>query len=369
MHSFAAAAPSRFATIGRWPARVILLFLMILCVQGLGNAPEPGVQAVGASVPKGEEHADVLLYRRIIEQVRAGGDYYQVAAQEHRARDYPLRPFVTVRLPTLAYLHAELPPFGPTILFYMLVAATLGAWAWQLSAGGLPVERAVLGAMLLLAGAGTLLVPELIVWHECWAALLLALSLALRWDRRYGAAVITALAAATIREHAVLYALVMLGFALRERRPGECVAWSSAIAVIGALIAWHAGQVAAVTSMADAASPGWNRTGGWEAAVSMIQLAGPLHLVPGWVSAIAVPLALVGWAGWHSATAARGTTFLFAYVILLGTAARADNFYWAFLIAPLLPIGLLFAPRAIADLIRAGVSTAAGQRGAASLST
>jgi hypothetical protein len=31
---------------------------------------------------------------------------------------------------------------------------------------------------------------------------------------------------------------------------------------------------------------------------------------------------------------------------------RPDNFYWAIMLAPLLPIGLAFAPAALRDLIR-----------------
>ena len=371
MHSLAAAAPSRFATVARWPARIILLFLLVLCFQGLGKppAPAPAPAPPPSSQTSGEPSADVLLYERVIAGVRDGGRYHEVAASEHRLRNYPLRPFVTMRLPTLAWLHASLPPLGPAILLYALVAATLAAWAWQLSVGGMPLQRAGLGAMLLLAGAGTLLIPELIVWHECWAALLIALSLALRTERRFALSVLAGLAAVLIREHAILYPLVMIAFSARERRYGELSAWSGAVLLTGLYLAWHAQQVAAVTSLADAASPGWAASGGWDAALSMIEATGPLRLVPQWVAALAVPIAMVGWASWPTGNGARGTAFLCLYLVLLAAMARADNFYWAFLIAPLLPIGLLFAPRALSDLARAALAAPDARPRPASLST
>ncbi len=364
MHSFAAAAPSRFAEIARWPARVILVFLLLLTVQGLsdGRAPAPGVTEGTAR----GEHAQIMLHRRVIEEVRAGADYHQLAAREYGQAGYPLS---TVRLPTLARVHAGLPPFGPAVLLYALIAATLGAWAWRLSIGGLPVQRAALGSALLLAGAATLLLPELLVWHECWAALLIALSLALRSERRYGLSAVAALAAAAFSEQAIVLPLMMLAFSLHEKRPGEAATWGAVILLIAGILAWHAQEIAAATGMADRLPPDWLGSGGWDAAVMMVQMTGPLRLMPHWAGALIVPVALIGWAGWQNATGARGAVFLLVYLLLLAAVGHADNFYPAFLIAPLLPVGLLFAPAALADLIRASFGTGARTTGPASLST
>ena len=367
MHSFAAAAPSRFAGSARWPARVILVFLLLLTVQGLSQDSAPAAGTI-----RGEahgEHAQMRLHQRVIEGVRAGGEYHQVAAREHRESGYPIRPLSTVRLPTLAWVHASLPPFGPAVLLYALIAATLGAWAWRLSIGGLPVQRAALGSALLLAGAATLLLPELLVWHECWAALLVALSLALRSERRYGLSALTALAAAAFGEQAIVFPLIMLAFSLHEKRAGEAGAWGAVILVMAGYVGWHAEQTAAATGMAERPSPTWLGSGGWAAAVMMVQMTGPLRLMPDWLSALIVPVALIGWAGWQNATGARGVVFLLTYLLLLASVGQADNFYPAFLIAPLLPVGLLFAPVTLADLIRASFGTGARTTAPASLST
>ena len=364
MHSFAAAAPSRFAESARWPARVILLFLLLLAVQSLtgGSARAPTIIQAG---PQGE-HAQSLLHQRVIEGVQAGGDYHQVAAREQRRAGYRLS---TMRLPTLAWVHASLPPFGPAILLYALIAATLGAWAWRLSIGGLPVQRAALGSALLLAGAATLLLPELLNWHECWAALLIALSLALRGERRYGLSALTALAGAAFAEQAIILPLVMLAFSLHEKRLREAAAWGTVILVMALYLGWHAAETVAATGIAEGTSPKWLGSGGWDAAVTMVQMTGPLRLMPHWIGAWIVPVALIGWAGWQNATGARGAVFLLIYLLLLAAVGHAHGFHAAFLIAPLLPVGLLFAPGALADLVRASFGTGPRTTAPASLST
>ncbi|MEI4479845.1 hypothetical protein WAC35_28875, partial [Klebsiella pneumoniae] len=78
--------------------------------------------------------ADVLLYQHVAAGVRGGGNYYAVAAEAQRREGYPVRPFVTMRLPTLALIQAWLPAplvFG---LLWGLAAGTLYAWYLRLSA-------------------------------------------------------------------------------------------------------------------------------------------------------------------------------------------------------------------------------------------
>jgi hypothetical protein len=266
-------------------------------------------------------------------------------------------------------MHASLPPFGPAILLYALIATALGAWAWRLSIGGLPVQRAALGSALLLAGGATLMLPELLVWHQCWAALLIALSLALRSERQYGLSALTALAGTAFGEQAIIFPLIMLAFSLHEKRAGEAAAWGAVILFTSGFLAWHAEETAAAASFTDKPSRGWSGSGGWDAAVTMVQMTGPLRLMPHWAGALIVPAALIGWAGWQNSTGARGAVFLLTYFLLLASVGRADNFYPAFLIAPLLPVGLLFAPGALADLIRASFGTGASTTAPASLST
>ena len=343
-------AASRFASMNRWLARALLLLLIAAMAAPLIQTQAPVPPRTGAA----DDNADVHLYEHIVDRVRAGGNYYAVAADAQRKGGYPLKPFVTMRLPTLALFQASLPNrTAIQIAFWMLFAATIAAWVARLRALALPARRVALGGLLVLAGAATLSIPDLLVWHEAWAALLIALSLALRSDRRFALAALTGLLAVAIREIAIVYPLVMAATALIDRRKGETLAWSAVIAAALAFVAWHASQVALVVRPDDLASPGWSSAGGWRFVATMLWLTGPLRLWPFALASILIPLALIGWAGWRSATGLRGSLLLAAYVAAFALFGRVDNFYWGFLIAPLLPLGLLFAPTALTDLARA----------------
>src|SRR5690606_29540631 len=139
--------------LARWQASrpavaITIAFTLLLVLYGVivsiaaSTAPKPAF-----------EGDDSLLYRRIIEQVNAGQSYYPVVVDEHRQHRYPLRPFVTVRLPTLAVALAALPDESTRRgAIGLLGALTLGAWAWRLRA--LRLDLGQHGAALLLVGLG-----------------------------------------------------------------------------------------------------------------------------------------------------------------------------------------------------------------------
>lgn len=341
---------SRFGALKPWPARLVLLLCLLLVAIGLAGAPAP----VPANTGKAEaDHADVRLYERVTAGVRSGGDYYEVAAAAHRAGDYPLRPFFTVRPPTLASFHAALGSrTAAEFALGLLIATAAFAWLLRLRREGFSTPRALIGTLLLLSGMAVFKRPELLYWHEAWAAPLIALSLALS-GRRYWPSVLLGLAAALVRDIAILYAAAMLGAAFLARRRGEAAAWAGAILLFALFMAWHAQQVAAVSLPQDAASPGWADAGGWSFVVTMTQLTGPARALPYWLTALALPLALLGWAGWRTRLGGSVALLLAGYAAMFACVGRPDNYYWAFLIAPLVPLGLFFAPTAVADLVRA----------------
>ena len=103
------AAPTRFAGMARRPAQIILFGLILLVAATFFALVQPP-EAPREGASSGE--TDVALYETIVEGVRAGGNYYAIAARSLRAGDYPLKPFVTFRLPTLALIQAALPAWG-----------------------------------------------------------------------------------------------------------------------------------------------------------------------------------------------------------------------------------------------------------------
>jgi hypothetical protein len=348
------AEPTRFAGLSRNQARAALaLFALLLaaCLLALRSPAPPPVS--GDPANRTEDQADVVLYQTIVDQLRGGGEYYAVTAQALRSGDYPLRPFVTFRLPTLAAVQSRLPDTGSVALLYLLAAAVALAW-WKrlVPAFGRAPPRVV--ALLLLGGGMLVFVQAELLWfHEIWAGLLIALSLALRRPGRWVEAIAFGLAATLVRETAALYVGVMAIAAWIEGERREAWGWVLATAVLAAVVAAHAYAVAQVVRPLDPASPGWAGMLGFGFFVRTMTLSTALSLPPLWLAAPLVGLALFGWAAWAEPLATRALATFAAYAVLLGVAGRVDTFYWGLLVAGPLLIGLAFVPDGLRDLLSA----------------
>ncbi|MEH3047874.1 hypothetical protein [Sphingomonas adhaesiva] len=348
------ARPSRFAAVDRRTARWLLaaLALLLLATFLAIATPVPVADQNGAAAQAGAQ-SDLTLYQSIVDEVRHGGNYYVAAADAMRAGDYPLRPFVTMRLPTLAELLAVVPPAVSAITLYLLTALVAMAWFARL----LPVfarwlPRVV--AMTLLAG-GLIAFSQtgLTAFHEIWAGLFLALSLALYRPEAWLPSVAMGLAAALIRETAGLYLALMAVAALMAGRRREAFGWVAAGAVLALVLLLHAHAVAQVVRPFDPVSPGWSGHLGFGLFVRAMSLSTALALAPLWLAAPLVGLSLFGWAAWDDPLGARMLTLLVAYALVLGIFGRADTFYWGLLVAPILLVGLAFVPDALRDLAAA----------------
>ncbi len=300
---------------------------------------------------------DAELYRAVAARVQAGESYYHAAATEQRARDYPLKPFVTVRPPLLAEATAIAgSPASMGIALQLLVLMTLVAMIVRLRALGLsrPESLAAIGlaalAMLVIAQ------PDLALWHEAWAATLIALALALHRPERWWPSVLIALAAACVRELAIPFLLVMGFWAIIEKRRAEALAWFGALVVAAAALVLHALAVAQIVTAADQTSPGWSGAGGWLFVAPMLAKTSAFALLPGWLGAALVPVAFLGWAMVPHPAARRATLWIGGMMAAFALFGRPDNFYWGLMLAPLLPIGLSFTPRAVQRLARGTAS-------------
>lgn len=343
---------SRFAALGRRNARLVLIAALLILLGSLtALALPPLADASGGAAPTAAQGAgDLSLYRGIVDGMRAGGDYYTVAADMLRAGDYPLRPFLAFRLPTLASILASLPPIAVLAMQWALVLAVFLAWFARLRG-----ESARLPAMLAmgaLLGLGLIAFaqPPLAAFHEIWAGLMIALALA-RWrPDRWIEPAAYGLAAMTIRETAALFPLVMAALALVEGRRREAGGWAITLAIFAIVVAVHGWTATGVARAADPASPGWMGLNGFGFFVQAAVASTGLSLLPLAFAAPPVALALIGWASWADRTGLRVTATLAGYAVAIGVFARTDTFYWALLAAPILPLGLFFVPRALSDL-------------------
>lgn len=339
--------PSRWAGLDRNQARLALAALALLVLLSFTALLAADPAATG---PAPRNASDLQLYAGIVEAVRHGGSYYAVTAEALRIGNYPLRPFVTFRLPTLATIQAWLPPAVVPMLLYALAIGVALAWYERFrEAFGRPGAR-VLALLLLMAGSIACWQAELAPFHEIWAGLLIALSLARYRPDRWAEAIGWGLAAALIRETSALYLLVMAGFALHAGERREVVGWGAALLVLALAVAAHAYGVAQVVTPLDPRSPGWAGLLGPGFVVRTWQASTALSLVPLVLASPLVALALAGWTAWTTPVATRATATLGAYALLLAVAGRLDTFYWGLLTAPILLIGLAFVPDGLRDL-------------------
>jgi hypothetical protein len=357
---------SRFAALDRPRAIALALLLFALLVAGIwtasvtpGSPPATATSSrLGNAQPQGNE--DLVLYDKIVTRVAAGENYYSATADELRRGDYPLKPFIAFRLPTLAVAAAWIGLPALRILQWCLFAAMIGAWWVRLDKQFADNGRRVSAAMLAAAGVAVAFSGRYVLLHEIWAGTLIAISLALHRRDRWGWSVACAALALAIRELALPYVLLMTAFALYNRNWREFGAWVMIIILFAAPMTWHSQEVASVVLPSDPASPGWASLGGWAGLVRTFHLAGPLRWLPPEVGAAAIILTLFGWLSWKSPTGLAATLMYAGYGVAFMLFGRANNFYWGFIVTPAFLVGLAFLPRALSDLVSAARPREAG---------
>ncbi len=360
------AAPwDRFAGWDRWPARILLLVVAALLVlaaiaplsASLDGKPSEVPSLIGDGPPDGQTESerddDLAFYDRVIERVGHGENYYDFIVEEQRARHYPVRPGLAVRLPTLAWIHASLGEPAMIALAIALLFACIWAWWKRLGEepGGAPFR--LLGTALMAMGGSLGLNRSFFVLHELWAGMLIALAFGLHRPGRWGAALLVAALALALRELVLPFVLLMAAMAAWRKDWREATAWIMLVAVFAAIMAWHLSLIAVQEVPSDPVGPDWLVLRGLSGWLGNIVLSSNLRLLPHELASPVVILMALGWAGWKSSAGTTGTFLYLGYGLAFMLAGRANNFYWGAVVAPAMFIGLAFLPMALPSLVRA----------------
>jgi hypothetical protein len=359
----------RFARLSPGVARLSLFALLLLLIAAAfvplerpgGEQPSVATRADGKAIVGADEYdQDIALYEAAIRKVEAGQNYYDFIVPEHRARDYPVRPGLSVRLPTLAYIEAGLNTLHLGVAMSIaIMLATIAAW-WRRfgEEPGAQGVRKVATAMAFV-GASLALNRHYYALHELWAGMLLMLSFGLhrastreRRGRWLGAFVCAALAL-FIREHALPFVLLMGATAAWRREWREAGAWAALVVAFLAVLVLHLGLVAPHVLPSDPHGPSWWAFRGLSGWLGNVVQSSNLRLLPHWLAGPLVILTTLGWAGWRTAAGTFGFLISLGYGLLFMIVGRWDNFYWGAMVAPMLTAGLAFAPRALGSLIEA----------------
>lgn len=362
------AAPEwdRFAHWRAWPARLLLgvlaALLVLAAIAPLSASMEGEVASVPSMLEQGSETGDaagtnrdndLAFYDRVIERIAAGENYYDFVVAEQRARDYPVRPGLAVRLPTLAYMSAALGQSGMVALAILLLAAT--GWAWWQRLGAEPggLDRRAMATALILFGAALGLNRDFFVLHELWAGGLIALAFGLHRPGKWKAALFAAALAVAIRELALPFILLMGAIALWRRNWTEGAAWGGLAVLFAAALLYHLSLIDPQALPTDREGPDWLVFRGFSGWLGNIVLTSNLRFLPHAVASPLVVLMVLGWAGWRSPAGTTGTFLYLGYALAFMIAGRANNFYWGMIAAPAMFLGLAFVPMALGSLIRA----------------
>lgn len=315
-------------------------------------APVSATATPAAPAAGDRARGDMALYARIAARVAAGEGYYAAATAEHRASGYPTRPFVAVRLPTLAWVQAALGANAVRWLAGGLVLACLWALGTRLAPLTQPAERLAAG-ILLAAGGGAAASPVAGYDHDFVAGLLLTLALLVWRPEGWWPALVAAGAALAVRELAAPFVALWLAFALGARRWREAAAVAALLVVFACAMVFHAAAVEAVRLPGDLASQGWNARAGLGLPVAALGELTGLRFLPVSLAAPLAILPLVGWAGLGGRTGLFASLWFAGLATMMALFARPANYYWAELALPAYALGLAFAPRAIGELLSA----------------
>jgi len=328
-----------------------LLVLVALFFIGLTLSP---LASGFADVPD-RGPGDVGLYRAEVDRIGQGESYYSAAAEELRARGYPTRSIFNWRTPLPVWLIGWLPDpmLGKALLIALAALAACLAFSWlsdEAGTAGTALGMALLGGALLPCALG-----DLFVMPVLWSGVCIALSLAALGTNRTALGVAAGIAALYLRELAAPYCLICFGMAVRQRRRSEVAGWLAGFAAYATYYAAHLAHVLPRIGAADVAhADGWLRFGGAGFVISTVQMNAYLLLLPQWLTALFLALAMLGFAGWNTNSGRRAA--LTAAVYLTGFAMVGHDFnqYWGSMIAPLMALGVARFPAAIRDLLSAG---------------
>jgi hypothetical protein len=332
-----------------WPpllARLTLLVLVLLVVYGFVIDVEP---LIDTSKKTEEQTSDLDLYRAVVERLQAGESFYAANGDEQHQRGYPTKPFLTWRLPTVAWVISYLGEDLATNLLWLLASLAVLAWVKPLKEAGLGRIETICGAFLVYFGLMIVFMVPLVYLHESWAVVLITLSLPLR-QRWWRLSVFLGLAALAFRELALPYVLVMAVCAWCEGHKREATWWAMGMLVFTLGLALHAWVVSGYIGSEARLSAGWLAMGGWAFLLKANQWNTLIEIGGVWLLAIWVPLAVLGAGSRYDSLGLRLFLIVAGYSAAFLFVGRGDNAYWGILYSPLMALSLVFVPSALRAL-------------------
>ncbi len=355
---------TRYACLTRQQAALVLAALFLFIAYAVAVAP-PQTLIPKSYDPKKADQGDLALYRKIVARVHAGEGYYSALGGVLRAARRPTTSVANWRSP----LHLTAVALLPDLVWAQVILGGLAVLAlilaFNIMAEGELAALAILQTMLMFGPLLVCFTQVGVFFAENWAGTLIAVSVgayATKSAKWRPVGIGAALLALFVRELALPYVLVCGLLAWREKRQREVLALGLGLVAYAAYFGAHALKVYSVILPTDVTNPaGWMQFGG----VGFLLHAtcvGWLMVLPPWMTAVYLPVSVLGLAGWTHAIARRVLLTVLAYLAAFSVVGHSVNLYWGALYAPVLSFGAALGIVALYDLIRTVLS---GGRGVA----
>jgi len=329
-------------------AILVAMLLLAVSVWCLTASPPP------IKIAKKGGYTDVHLYHDIAAAVQAGQPYHAAAAAMHRAHHYPLKPFFTMRLPTLSQMAAHFGWHGVQKIAFGLGFIAIFVWVIAVDGRLHWTEQVLIGGAMML-GVSMVFNEGLMALHEYWGGLFIGIALAgvVGWPRKWWAIALPIACGLAIRETVLPFALLALAFALYERRGKEAAGWLAVIAGFGVYMAIHAHLVAAQVLPGDIPSPGWHAMQGFSGFLKAVVFTSALQPLPLGLALLAATLPMFGWFALDGRAGVFSVLLWTGYAVMIGAFSRPDTFYWGAIMLPGYFVGFALLPRAFWQLSQA----------------
>lgn len=353
---------TRFATLGPRNALLLLLLTGASIVWCVGAVPHIDAEysqrrtpsAGGEASPQSQGSPDQALYFDVLQRLRRGESYYTAMGDGLSRTGYPRQSIFNWRLPTHLPLLAELPSDMACKLLLAALASTATVLAFLVLRSQAGIWSGAIGSLLLFGAFLPSVLGRAFLFSELWAGALLLLSAMLYAKGRPNAGASIALAALFLRELSLLFCLVSLALAVWNRRKAELAIWGIGLLGWLCLLAWHGSMVAAQVTVQDHAhAGGWLGLVGPVLLIHMIRMHGFLLILPASAAGVLLPLVTLGLIAWNHERGLHAQLSGLGYLAAFCVVGRMFNEYWGFLFVPLLCLGAVWTPSALANLIGA----------------
>jgi hypothetical protein len=326
---------------------VVAAATVALIAIALGLPPEPET---------GPVHGDLDTYAEIVANLRAGQGYYAALHEALLAHGYSTISVFNWRPPLFLSAVAWLPSTAWMQAITGLLAVVALAMARVMVFRHQGRTAALSVSLLLALSLAAVLAPRAGLICELLAGALILLSVSAYGLGQRGLGVAAGAAALFTREIAGLYVVVCVLAAWREKRWLELGLWLVLVVAYGLYFGWHTANVTAQLGPHDHGdSLAWLRFGGATFDLLTATFNGIFLVLPNWVTALLLPVSVLGLVAWRDAGGVRALWTVLGYLVLFAFVGKPTNSYWGALYTPLLALGLVHAPTMLRELVSAAL--------------